>query len=73
MKVLLALAVAAVLLLAGLHLLGFRDDVAVLSGSRVASASGGALYALTYFAAVVGAPVAAFAALGLAALRRLLR
>jgi|HubBroStandDraft_2_1064218.scaffolds.fasta_scaffold602529_2 hypothetical protein len=48
-----------------LHRLGLRDDVAVLSGSRVASPTGGVFYALIYFAVVLGAPVAVLGAAGL--------
>jgi hypothetical protein len=70
MRRLLALAAAALLVFGGLQLLGFREDVAVLSGSRVASVVGGVAYALSYFAAVVGVPVVMLAAGGLEALRR---
>jgi len=73
MKPLLGLAAASLLLFAGLHVLGFRDDVAVLSGSRVASVVGGVAYALAYFAVVVGVPIVVVAAAGLEAARRLLR
>ena len=65
MKRLLSLAAAAVLALGLVHWLGLRDDVAVLSGSRVASPIGGVLYALIYFAVVLGAPVAVLGAAGL--------
>jgi uncharacterized paraquat-inducible protein A len=62
MKQLLAFATIAVASFVALHVLGFREDVAVLSGSRVPFALGGVAYGLAYFAVVVGAPVALLAA-----------
>jgi hypothetical protein len=65
MRLLLGLAVVALLGFAALHALGFRDDVAVLSGSRVGSVAGGVAYGLAYFVAVVAVPVVILAGVGL--------
>jgi uncharacterized paraquat-inducible protein A len=73
MRRLLALAALIALLFGALHLLGLRQDVAVLSGSRVSNAFGGVAYGLCYFAVVVGAPIAVLAAMGLAVERRIRR
>jgi hypothetical protein len=73
MKRLLAMTAIALLAFAALHLFGFRQDVAVLSGSRVPSAIGGVLYGLSYFGVVVGAPIVLLAAGGLATERRIRR
>ena len=72
MRLLLGLAAMALLVFGALHALGFRDDVAVLSGSHVASALGGVAYALAYFVVVLAVPVALLASAGLA-VRRLAR
>ena len=62
----LAGALVLVLLFAVAHALGFRDGVSVLSGkmpSGDASAGGGVVYALLYFAAILVAPILAIAAM----------
>ena len=65
--ILLGLALAIWLLFGVLELLGLRDWVSVLSGTPApgldfaTTAAGGALYAITYFAAVIVAPVFALA------------
>jgi hypothetical protein len=61
----LGLAVVAVSAFGALHALGYREDVAVLSGSRVGSVAGGVAYGLAYFVAVIAAPVIILAAVGL--------
>jgi len=56
--------------LAGAHALGWRDETRFLSGTP-ASLERGALYALLWFGAVLGAPVLALAAALLAVFERL--
>jgi NADH:ubiquinone oxidoreductase subunit 6 (subunit J) len=65
-----------VLALFGLfHLLGWRDDTAIISGTSIspdrnAAALRGVLYALTYFLAVIVSPILLLAAMISAILRR---
>ena len=69
-----ACALAAVALFIVAHALGLRDHANVLSGAPLGAGTGlGLGYVVLYFAAVVGAPVLAIAAVILTALTRLLR
>ena len=70
-------AVILLALLGVFHLLGWRDDTAILSGTstsphREAAALRGVLYALAYFSATVVSPILIIAA-GLNAMLRRLR
>ncbi len=64
---LLVMAVLLVLFLGFVHALGLREEVSVLSGTSPpgehASALLGVIYALSWFAAVIVAPILALAAL----------
>ena len=65
-------------LFAMFHLLGWRDDTAIISGTSTspnanATAIRGVLYALTYFLAVIVSPILILAAGINAMLRRLTR
>jgi hypothetical protein len=71
MKVLLALGILPWVVLGVLHLFGLRNDAGFLSGAPVQSATAGGVYVLTYFAAVVVAPVLLLAAALIALTKRL--
>jgi hypothetical protein len=62
MRPLVRFAVVTLVSFAVLHVLGFREDAGFLSGTHVGSVLGGVVYVLSYFAAVVAAPVAMIAA-----------
>jgi hypothetical protein len=62
-KALLRLSIALLVLLLVAQLLGFREDVAVLSGSPGSPerAVSGVIYAALYFSCVLGVPIALMA------------
>jgi hypothetical protein len=73
MKRLLVVAATLTLLFGALHLLGYRQDVAFLSGTAVPSVVGGMAYVVLYFAVVVVVPILVLAAVFLAVTSRLQR
>jgi hypothetical protein len=62
MRSLVRFAIVTLVGFAALHVLGFREDAGFLSGTHVGSTAFGIVYVLSYFAAVVAAPVALIAA-----------
>jgi hypothetical protein len=72
MKRMLGLAVLLTFAFGTLHILGFRQDAAILSGSSVPSIVGGIAYVLSYFTVLIVVPVLLLGALFLAVLARVL-